>query len=67
MLKHHYKDYRLAALAALAAVVLLAGSGLAAPAAHAQDRRLEDVLNKLERLERDMRVINRQLYRRAPT
>lgn len=66
MLKHHYKDYRLAALAALAAVVLLAGSGLAAPAAHAQDRRLEDVLNKLERLERDMRVINRQLYRRGP-
>ena len=65
-LKHRYKDYRLAALAALAAVVLLADSGLAAPAAHAQDRRLEDVLNKLERLERDMRVINRQLYRRAP-
>lgn len=63
MLKRQMKAY---CLAALAAMVIAAGLGIAVPGAGAQERRLEDVLNKLERLERDMRVMNRQLYRRGP-
>ena len=49
MLKRHFKAYSLAALAAFA---LLAGNGPVVPAAHAQDRGLEDVLNKLEQNDR---------------
>ena len=63
MLKRQSKVFCLAALAAL---VLISGLGLGVSEAAAQERRLEDLLNKMERLERDMRVMNRQLYRRGP-
>ncbi len=63
MLKRQIKAFCLAALAAL---VLFAGAGLGLGEAAAQEGRLQDVLNKLDRLERDMRVMSRQLYRRGP-
>ena len=62
MLKRYFKP---CALALLAAAILFAGIGAGAPGALAQDRKLEDVLNKLQRLERDMRALNRQVHRGA--
>ena len=56
MLRHRINAVTGAGLVALMAVASV-------PEAYAQGRKLEDLLNKIERLERDMRVINRQVFR----
>ena len=56
MLRHRINAVTGAGLVALLTLV-------SASAAPAQDRKLEDLLNKIERLERDIRVINRQVVR----
>ncbi|MEE2759934.1 MAG: tol-pal system protein YbgF [Pseudomonadota bacterium] len=56
MLRHRINAVTGAGLVALMAVASV-------PETYAQGRKLEDLLNKIERLERDMRVINRQVFR----
>lgn len=46
---------------------VLVVSGLAGtPSAFAQDKNIQDVLNKLGRLERDVQTLNRQVYKGSP-
>jgi tol-pal system protein YbgF len=57
---------RIASAAATAALfgVLLAAFGLVSPrVVHAQDQRLEGLVNRLDRIERDLGTLSRQVYR----